>query len=66
MDPDKIEVGDSVVVGWATGDDLPGVVLYVPVTLGDCWHVRQRGGALTYVQQFEAMTLLAKGKPHDP
>ncbi len=52
---DKIEVGDSVTVNWATHPPFTGEVLYVPGAPGDCWHIRAPNGALLYMQQFDFM-----------
>ena len=69
--PDRIEVGDKVAVHWSIGSQMIGVVVHVPVIdpPGDVWHIRcdtggslAEPGSLSYVQQYDSMNLLEKGK----
>jgi hypothetical protein len=56
---DRIQEGDKVNVFFATSEMIAGAtVLYTPADTGDCWHLREQCGALTYVQQFDKMELI--------
>ena len=67
MDPNKIEVGDTVVVEFSCNVLLNNcVVLHVMEpsaygNSGECWHLRDKHGVLYYIQTYEIMTLVAKG-----
>jgi hypothetical protein len=59
---DRIEVGDAVEIKFATHPPIRGEVLYTPAATGDSWHVRTKDGMLVYVQQFDFMLQLEKGR----
>jgi len=51
-----IELEDHVTIGWANDAcTCSGVVKYIPVVTGDCWHILGNDGNLYYFQQFEFM-----------
>ena len=50
--PDRIDVGDRVIVAFADGSTIGGEVLYTPQDTGDCWHIMGKAG-LFYVQTFQ-------------
>jgi len=61
MNPEKIEVGDVVNVGWPEGNVSGATVLYTPQDRGDSWRLKLSDGKILYVQQFETMLLVKKG-----
>jgi hypothetical protein len=58
--PEVIEVGDRVVVGFNDGSSVTGEVLYVPGATGDSWRIRNQKGHLVYLQVFAVMRLVEK------
>lgn len=63
MNPDKIEVGDIVVVNFNNAQYTlcsRAIVLYVPVATGDSWIFKDSIGKLHYVSEGCTITLLQK------
>ena len=47
----RIEIGDKVRVVWSENEVLDGIVLYMPVSTGDCWII-ETDSSIHYVQSF--------------
>lgn len=52
---DRVELGDTVRFEFSTHPPMQGVLLHTPAATGDSWIIRQDGGTLVYVQQFDYM-----------
>lgn len=57
---DKIEIGDTVTVEFATHPPITGIVKYMPQDTGDSWRIvvpntEWSEGAVYYVQSFDFM-----------
>jgi len=50
-----IKIGDRVEVHWEFVRSVRGVVLYIPMSEGDFWKVKDDLGALHYIQRFSVM-----------